>query len=100
MIYILQNVYYIFFAGRKYDKNGNAVQWWTQKTIDKYELLAQCFVDQYNGYLVPGLEENIHVRIKVIAFSRDHIPNLSNVFNVFFQIFFTIIVSMPEWYLL
>ncbi|KMQ96994.1 neutral endopeptidase [Lasius niger] len=47
--------------GRKYDKNGNAVQWWTQQTIDKYEQLAQCFVDQYNGYLVPGLEEKIHV---------------------------------------
>ncbi|XP_070152530.1 endothelin-converting enzyme 1-like [Polyergus mexicanus] len=49
-------------TGRKYDKNGNAVQWWTQYTIDKYEQKTQCFVDQYNSYLVPGLEEsNIYV---------------------------------------
>lgn len=48
--------------GRKYDKNGNAVPWWTQETINKYEQLAQCFVDQYNGYLVPSLEkEKIYV---------------------------------------
>ncbi|XP_011876235.1 PREDICTED: endothelin-converting enzyme 1-like [Vollenhovia emeryi] len=48
--------------GRKYDKNGNAVEWWTQDTINKYENLAQCFVDQYNSYVVPGLEEsNVHV---------------------------------------
>ncbi|XP_029177304.1 neprilysin-1-like [Nylanderia fulva] len=48
--------------GRKYDKNGNAIQWWTQETIDKYEQLAQCFVDQYNGYLVPSLEkEKVYV---------------------------------------
>ncbi|XP_067204111.1 neprilysin-1-like [Linepithema humile] len=44
--------------GRKYDKNGNSIQWWTQETIDKYEQLTQCFVDQYNGYLVPSLEES------------------------------------------
>lgn len=49
------------FAGRKYDKNGNAIEWWTQETINKYEELAQCFVNQYNSYLVPGLEENIYV---------------------------------------
>ncbi|XP_011169776.2 endothelin-converting enzyme 1 [Solenopsis invicta] len=45
-------------SGRKYDKDGNAVEWWTQSTINKYEKLAKCFVDQYNNYLVPGLEDS------------------------------------------
>lgn len=50
------------FAGRKFDKDGNAIEWWTPETIREYEKLAQCFVDQYNGYLVPGLEDfNIYV---------------------------------------
>lgn len=52
----------IYVVGRKYDKNGNAVDWWTQETINKYEDKTQCFVNQYNSYLVPGLEdENIYV---------------------------------------
>lgn len=51
-------------TGRKYDKNGNAIEWWTQKTINNYEEKAQCFVDQYNGYLVPGLE-NVYVNGKL-----------------------------------
>ncbi|XP_024875527.1 endothelin-converting enzyme homolog [Temnothorax curvispinosus] len=52
----MYNIY--CFAGRKYDKNGNAVEWWTQETINKYEELAQCFVEQYNSYLVPGLKQS------------------------------------------
>jgi predicted metalloendopeptidase len=51
-------MYNELFTGRKYDKDGNAVEWWTQSTINKYEKLAQCFVDQYNSYLVPGLEDS------------------------------------------
>ncbi|XP_020278779.1 neprilysin-like [Pseudomyrmex gracilis] len=42
---------------RKHDKNGNAIKWWTQKTIDEYEIITQCFIDQYNEYLVPNLED-------------------------------------------
>lgn len=47
----------IHFAGRKFNKNGNAIEWWTSETIKNYEKIAQCFVDQYNGYLVPGLSD-------------------------------------------
>ena len=69
------STYNVFiFAGRQFDKNGHAVDWWMQKTIDKYERLAQCFVDQYNSYLVPSLEDsNIHVRSTKITYS----PNFS-----------------------
>ncbi|XP_020299074.1 neprilysin-like isoform X1 [Pseudomyrmex gracilis] len=44
----------------KFDKDGNIGQWWTQNTINNYNNITQCFVDQYNEYLVPGLE-NIRV---------------------------------------
>ncbi|XP_020295093.1 membrane metallo-endopeptidase-like 1 isoform X3 [Pseudomyrmex gracilis] len=48
--------------GRNFDKNGNIMQTWTQKSIDEYENITQCFIKQYNKYLVPGLErENIQV---------------------------------------
>ncbi|XP_020296278.1 membrane metallo-endopeptidase-like 1 [Pseudomyrmex gracilis] len=48
--------------GRNFDKNGNIMQTWTQKSIDEYENITQCFIDHYNKYLIPGLEsENIQV---------------------------------------
>ncbi|XP_020278847.1 membrane metallo-endopeptidase-like 1 isoform X2 [Pseudomyrmex gracilis] len=44
------------------DKNGNIVQTWTQNSIDIHNNLSQCYIDQYNKYLVPGLEqENVYV---------------------------------------
>ncbi|XP_066592300.1 neprilysin-1-like isoform X2 [Prorops nasuta] len=36
--------------GRLYDKNGSAVDWWTQDMIDRYIPRAKCFIDQYDGY--------------------------------------------------
>ncbi|XP_020296274.1 membrane metallo-endopeptidase-like 1 isoform X2 [Pseudomyrmex gracilis] len=48
--------------GRNIDKNGNIMQTWTQKSIDEYENITQCFIDHYNKYLIPGLEgANIQV---------------------------------------
>ncbi|XP_020296574.1 endothelin-converting enzyme 1-like [Pseudomyrmex gracilis] len=40
----------------RFDKDGNLKQWWTQNSINNYNNITQCFVDQYNEYLVPGLE--------------------------------------------
>ncbi|XP_015124902.1 neprilysin-11 [Diachasma alloeum] len=38
--------------GRRFDKNGNAVTWWSQPNIDKYEEHAQCFIHQFNNYTI------------------------------------------------
>ncbi|XP_051164803.1 endothelin-converting enzyme 1-like [Leptopilina boulardi] len=40
--------------GRKYDKNGNRIPWWSDEMIDEYEKRAKCFVDHYNNYKVDG----------------------------------------------
>ncbi|XP_063993387.1 neprilysin-11-like [Diachasmimorpha longicaudata] len=37
-------------TGRRFDKDGNAVTWWSQPAIDKYEEHAQCFIHQFNNY--------------------------------------------------
>ena len=39
-------------AGRQYDKNGNTAQWWTEKTLEKYQERTKCFIDQYSNYTV------------------------------------------------
>ncbi|XP_033208413.1 endothelin-converting enzyme homolog [Belonocnema kinseyi] len=41
-------------TGRKYDENGNAIRWWSEKMINAYDKKADCFVDQFNEYEVGG----------------------------------------------
>ncbi|XP_012675655.2 phosphate-regulating neutral endopeptidase PHEX [Clupea harengus] len=36
--------------GRKYDKDGNLDQWWTNASIHRFTDKTQCMVDQYNSY--------------------------------------------------
>ena len=54
--------------GRQYDKDGNAIPWWSEETIGKFTDQAQCYIDQYDGYKVPELEdvldEDAHVNGK------------------------------------
>lgn len=36
--------------GRKFDANGNMVDWWSELSAKNYESKAQCVVEQYNKY--------------------------------------------------
>ncbi|GLD69167.1 phosphate-regulating neutral endopeptidase [Lates japonicus] len=36
--------------GRKYDKNGNLDQWWSDSSVTAFNEKTQCMIDQYNGY--------------------------------------------------
>ncbi|XP_042254880.1 phosphate-regulating neutral endopeptidase PHEX [Thunnus maccoyii] len=36
--------------GRKYDKNGNLDQWWSNSSVTAFNEKTQCMIDQYNGY--------------------------------------------------
>lgn len=46
--------------GRQYDGNGNAQQWWSDETIDKFTVQAQCFIDMYDSYLVPEINKTLN----------------------------------------
>ncbi|XP_054747358.1 phosphate-regulating neutral endopeptidase PHEX [Anastrepha obliqua] len=46
-------------SGRMFDKDGNMVQWWSNETIKEYINRTECFVDQYNHYFLPDIEEYI-----------------------------------------
>lgn len=47
--------------GRRYDKNGNLQQWWTESTLQEYHNRVQCIVQQYGRYHVPQLGHNFTV---------------------------------------
>lgn len=40
--------------GRVYDKNGNLNSWWSDTDTTKFKAKAQCMIDQYSSYVVPG----------------------------------------------
>lgn len=46
--------------GRQFDKDGNLIQWWDDIVIQKFKERAQCIIDQYNNYTVPGLNINVN----------------------------------------
>jgi len=48
-------------SGRLYDKYGNKHQWWSDEDIAKFNDRAQCFVDQYNNFTIPELNDKVHV---------------------------------------
>ncbi|KAL1961596.1 hypothetical protein VTN77DRAFT_1422 [Rasamsonia byssochlamydoides] len=51
-------------TGRHYDQTGNYTNWWDDKTVEAFEERAQCFIDQYSNFTVPGPDpdsEPLHV---------------------------------------
>lgn len=44
--------------GRNFDKDGNMVNWWTEKDAEQFNKRTQLLVDQYNGFVVL---DSVHV---------------------------------------
>ncbi|CAH1789738.1 unnamed protein product [Owenia fusiformis] len=44
--------------GRKFDKVGNMVNWWTNKSAEAYEVRSKCIEDQYSKYTILGKHVN------------------------------------------
>jgi len=51
---LINSVSLLCTAGRQYDKFGNLVDWWGNKSAQQFSDLAQCFVDEYNQFTVFG----------------------------------------------
>ncbi len=43
-------ILYFSWTGRKYDKNGNLDQWWSNSSVTAFNEKTQCMIEQYNGY--------------------------------------------------
>jgi len=44
--------------GRRFDMNGNMLDWWSNKSSEVFEKRSQCFIEQYNEYTVNGQHVN------------------------------------------
>lgn len=47
-------------SGRKFDKEGNLTQWWSDEIIDKFKEKASCFAEQYSQYPIEMVGQNIN----------------------------------------
>lgn len=56
--------YLCSFAGRKYNKNGDLVNWWSESSNEAFEKKSQCFIKQYSNFEAYAK--------KVSAFDADH----------------------------
>lgn len=52
-------------AGRQFDKTGKLTDWWSNSTIERYNHLTDCIVDQYAKYYVVGPDgQKYHIKSK------------------------------------
>jgi membrane metallo-endopeptidase-like protein 1 len=42
--------------GAQFDKDGNAINWWDEVTLEKYNAKTQCMVDQYGKFYAPNID--------------------------------------------
>lgn len=53
-------------TGRRFDKNGNLLPWWSNDTIQSFVNMTQCFVDQYSNFYIPELGEHVCMKMSPI----------------------------------
>ncbi|KIW04230.1 uncharacterized protein PV09_04536 [Verruconis gallopava] len=53
-------------TGRHYDQNGNYTDWWTDATVQEFTKRADCFINQYSNFTIPGPDDRpLHVNGKL-----------------------------------
>jgi membrane metallo-endopeptidase-like protein 1 len=45
-------------VGRQFNKDGDRLPWWTQPTIDQFNIRKQCMINQYSNYTLPQIHMN------------------------------------------
>ena len=51
--------------GAQYDASGAMRNWWTHTSQKRFDQRKRCFVDQYEGFKIPGLDPSIRVNGKL-----------------------------------
>ncbi|XP_067950670.1 neprilysin-like isoform X2 [Watersipora subatra] len=46
--------------GRKFDKDGNLLEWWDPEVIAAFNEAKKCIIDQYGRYVVPQLNRTLN----------------------------------------
>ena len=58
-------------AGRKYDKDGNPIQWLSRAVNEQYQKKTECFVEQSSNHNIDETsKETMFVRITLILLTE------------------------------
>lgn len=56
----------VVVIGRKYDKNGEKRNWWTEKSSAAFRRRADCMVEQYSNYSLYGINVSLTFAYKKV----------------------------------
>ena len=70
--------------GRQYNKDGLAIPWWTDETVEKFREKKQCIIDQYEHFRIPELDSHIKNASVNGKFTQVNIKTMARVYNVTF----------------
>ncbi|XP_071516237.1 membrane metallo-endopeptidase-like 1 [Panulirus ornatus] len=76
--------------GMFFDKDGNLAQWWSNATAEAYIDHAQCFINQYNGFIPPELTEvGLNISINGVQTEGENIADNGGIREAFraYQLF-------------
>ncbi len=45
--------------GGQYDKDGNKIPWWTNETVNAFNKVKECIIEQYSNYTVSQVNEKV-----------------------------------------
>ena len=62
-------------SGRKYDKDGHLVNWWSNSSNEAFERKSKCFVDQYSSYEAYGQKVNSDSQLTVLMVIVEQLQN-------------------------
>ena len=54
-----KNSLHTYFPGKKYDKNGNMTNWFTEEMTARFRERAICFVEQYAQFPLEMVGKNV-----------------------------------------
>ena len=59
----------LIYLGKLFDKTGAIRNWWSTASEENFQEKEKCIIDQYNGYVVPEIGENVR-SLKVAIFTK------------------------------
>ena len=69
--------------GRQFDKDGNLIDWWQQKTKEKFLSKAQCVIQQYGNYTVEEVGLKVSEQMKIFISARKINKDRINLRSIF-----------------
>lgn len=59
----LRFILFLHISGRMYNKIGLRENWWTDDEVKSFNNVSQCFIDQYESYIIRQINQSVSLLI-------------------------------------